>query len=517
MKKVISGEELIEKMQEAVHLMCNTVKTTLGPKGKNVIIDHSLFQPFITNDGVTIAENIESEDEILQTILTLTKESSINTNNQVGDGTTTTLVLLQTIFDQGIEQIKNGINPMILKRELEQSVKMIIEEIFSYSRKPTRAELQNIATISANDKEIGKIISTAYSKVKSRTGIELIEQEKEFDEMILKKGYMISTIIPSPYFLKKLAEEKLKDSYILLIQNSLAEIENLYKIINHIITEKKNLVILAEDFDDRITEEILNIKEETNCQIYLLKNPEYGLKSFDIFQDLQAISNATLIKKMEQISFESLGIIKNITINEKNVTFFSEKNNTIKKRKKEILTGLKKSETDLEISWNKTRLDMFQNGRIEILIGAPTKTEARERKMRFEDALWAIDIANHGILPGSGIVLLEISEKMNQTSIGNTILKSALQKPFFQILENAGINAEIIYQQVKKDHFKKLYNLSTDQYENKELTGVLDATLVVIEALKNAVSIASMLLTTNHLIVNEYQNDLAKENTLEEL
>ena len=210
MKKVVAGKELNDKMDQAIELLCNTVKTTLGPKGSNIIIDHSAFNPFITNDGVTIAENIESDDAIINTILQLAKEASINTNSTVGDGTTTTLVLLQSIYNLGKKMINDGMNPILLKKELARSTKEIIKLITQYSHIPSEEELLNIIVTSANSKEIGKDIYQAYTLTTDSRTIYLKESNNEKTEIIYKKGYVIDTLIASTFFFK---DEKEIDSF----------------------------------------------------------------------------------------------------------------------------------------------------------------------------------------------------------------------------------------------------------------------------------------------------------------
>ena len=224
MKKVISNDELYIKMKEAINLLCNTVKITLGPKGNNVIIDHSSFSPFITNDGVTIAENIESDDEVINTILSLAKEASIKTNENVGDGTTTTLVLLQGIFNEGLNLIKNGKNPIILKKELYESLNKIIDKLNNISKKPKNRDLLNIAITSSNDIEIGTNIYKAYIKTKNINAIKIKESNNTKTNIEFLKGYSFETILASNYFLNENNEINYYSSYLLIIHNILNNI-----------------------------------------------------------------------------------------------------------------------------------------------------------------------------------------------------------------------------------------------------------------------------------------------------
>jgi len=508
MKKVVSGNELKLKMEEAVSLLCNTVKTTLGPKGSNVIIDHSLFSPFVTNDGVTIAENIESDDEIINTILELAKEASIRTNETVGDGTTTTLVLLQSIFDNGKKLIEAGVNPIVLKNELMNSLNNIIDSIKEKSKIPTKKELINIAMVSANDENIGKNVSDVYFKVKNKSAINIKEGDSYKTHINYLKGYIISTNLASNYFLKDLYEIKYDDAYILLIDNFLNELEDVVDVINYIIYNKKNLIIIAKDYNELVINEILSLNIDNNINIILLKNPEYGLKEISVLKDLSVISNAKIIEKVEGVSIRDLGKIDNIIINLNETIISFKMNNQISNRIKEIKKEIK-SNNDLDFI-NK-RMSMFDNGLANILVGGFTNTERREKKMRYDDSLCAINSASLGVLPGCGLIFLDISDKMVIKNNGDLILKKALISPFEQIIENSGENKKEIYKFIKDNNFKVLYNVNNSLFEKIEETEIIDSTEVVINSLISATSIASILLTTTNIVINEYQNNLNKE------
>ena len=235
-------------MKDAIDLLCNTTKSTLGPKGSNCIIDTSSFSPFITNDGVTIASNIQSDDKIINTILEIAKEASIKTNQTIGDGTTTTLVLLQAIFNEGLKLIQNNINPMILKKELTQSLNYCLTQISKYSRKPTEEDLINIATISANDNEIGKLVYEAFSKVKNKSAINVKEWDNNYNAITIDKGYEIPIDI-SPYFFKDSEKINLEYVHVLLINNVLENLEQISTVINSTINENIPLLIIAKDYN----------------------------------------------------------------------------------------------------------------------------------------------------------------------------------------------------------------------------------------------------------------------------
>lgn len=513
MKKIISGKELQDKMGEAINLLCGTVKTTLGPKGSNVIIDHSSFSPFITNDGVTIAENIESDDEVVNTILEIAKEASIKTNELVGDGTTSTLVLLESIFNNGIKLIMNGKNPMVLKKELNDELNKILPLIDKQSRKPNKKELTNIARISANDKTIGDIISKTYFKVKNKNAISIKESEENETKINFLNGYSITTNIASPYFFKNDNIINLNKPYVLIINSYLENINQIANIINFIISENRNLVIIANDYDEHLINEITSMYMDNICNIIPLKSSEYGINELITLEDIEILSNATLIKDTSSIYLNTLGLVKEIQIEKETTQFIFDKTEKITNRIFEIRKQIKNDSNDIEHDFNLKRLAMFNNGLAEVLVGAPTITERREKKMRFDDALWAIEAASNGILPGAGITLLKISNELND----NSILKNSLEKPFNQILYNAGLEPEELYKQIKISNFEKIYNVLTNEYEDVIFSNVLDATLVIKNSLINAVSIASMLLTTTSLIINEYNNDKNNLNVFNEI
>ncbi len=515
MKKVVSGKELQDKMVDAINLLCDTVKITLGPKGNNVIIDHSTFSPFITNDGVTIAENITSEDEVINTILELAKEASIKTNANVGDGTTTTLVLLQSIFNEGIKLINNGFSPIVLKRELDNYLDVIISKLKSMARIPSKEELKNVAIISSNDEEIGKNITNAYLKVLNRDAISIKEGEEDITKINYLKGYMLDSILASPYFLKGLNKKIYNKPYLLLINNNLDDIEYISNIINKIIDEKENLIIIASDYTEDVIQNILEINMNCDKEIILLKTPEFGFKQLEILKDLEIISNAKIINDITNINNYFLGKVSRIEIDNEKVIINYQNNNNIK----DYLVKLKKDlkNTTSEKEFISSRINMFKKGKVEILVGAKTTTERREAKMRYDDALWAISTAKIGILPGSGITLAIISDELNDNNNASIILKIALNKPLRQILDNSSLNYEEIYQELKNNNFNTLYNINTSIYEDIKDTLVIDPLNVVINAIKNAISIAGMLLTTTSIIINEYQNNMNIVNNYTEM
>ena len=510
MKKVIRGQELETKMIEAIDLLCDTVKTTLGPKGSNAIIDHSSFSPFITNDGVTIAQNIESEDAIINTFLELAKEASIATDEKVGDGTTTTLVLLQGLFKNGLELIKQGMNPIFLKKELDSGVEELIAKIKEMSRTPKEEDLKNIACISGGSLEIGYLISEAFNLVKNKEAINIQIGTDDKTTLTLKKGYTLDTGLVSLYYFKDQNEINLINARILLLKDCLENLEEIANIINEIIRRNEKLIIIADDYSDELINEVMSLYLNNEAQIYLIKIPGYGEEKLEIFKDLEIITNSKSSRVKDYLTFEVVGTSKQVIIKKDEITFQFTEEEKIKEYIEKLKTGIN---NNLDLKGK--RLAMLDKGIVNLIIGGYTETERREKKMRFIDALEAISSLDLGIVPGSGIVLAKIAETIKEGKL--LYFKETLKLPLEQIINNAGLEKEPILKEIEKNNYQFLYNVSTGIYEDINSTKVVDSTKVVINSLINATSIAGILLTTTSLIINEYPANLIKNNDYNEI
>ena len=495
MKKVISGNELREVMQKSINLICDAVSSTLGPSGNNVLIDSGDASPFITNDGVTIASSISSEDKRCNAILEIIKEATLKTNEVVGDGTTTTLVLLQSIFNNGVKKIESGINPITLKKELDNSLNDIILKLKKKSKKPTKKDYISIASISSNDKDIGTFLENVYSIMGSVHAIKLKEgSEKTYYE--IKKGYSVDVDVPNIYFDDK-KEINLDNAYILLLKGYLNDLEAISDIINEGLNRNKNIVILADDYDIDVSNQVVLYNLQMNKNIYLFKLPDYGSRKDAIEKDISILTNSK-IKNIEydNISFSSLGIAKEIVIKKDEIIIISDKD--INKWISKIKDNYNNETSDYEKEFLAHRIAMLENGIATIYVGGMTKTEIKEKLMRFEDSLNALEVANNGILIGEGISLLKISDEIN-----NDILKESLKVPFKKIMENALGEYKDIENSILNSNYNLIYNFDDNKLEDISNTSILDPLNVTIEALKNAVSIAGMLLTTNYIVINE--------------
>lgn len=501
MKKVITNDELKEVMTEAVNLLCDTVTSTLGPTGNNILINNSETTPFITNDGVTIATNIESEDERINTVLEILKEASLKTNELVGDGTTTTLVLLQSIFNLGLEEINKGKNKIVLKNELLSCMDTVINEINKLKKTPTEKDLLNIATTSSNDPEIGRITTDIFLKLKSKYSIKLEESNNELTYSINKKGYNIPiNNISSMYFSKNKSIE-LKDVYILVLKGYLDSLEMISDIINDVIEYDKNILILVEGMNDEIKNEVL-VYYFNHKNIFITEMEEFASHRDKIEDDISILSNC-IIKNIEyeEVSFNDLGNIDNMILKNDEVILLNSKETGMELINK-LNEELNECKSDYEKEFINSRISKLENGITTIYIGGTTKSEKREKIMRYEDAICALESAKNGVVIGEGITYLEVSKNLESDNTGSLIVKKSLEKPFEKVIDNLGLNSKEIKTNIIKNKNKYIYDYKINDYISIDESNIIDPTDVVVYAFKNALSIAAILLSTSSLVIN---------------
>ena len=504
MKQVITGDKLKEEMLQAINLICDATTSTLGPTGNNILINNSEQSPFITNDGVTIANNIESDNQVTNTILEIVKEASLKTNELVGDGTTTTLVLLQSIYSQGYLLLNKNEKGIILKEQLNDTLKNILLELEKYKKKPTRQDLLSIATISANDEEIGKITSNIFFKMKNKYSIKLKESEQTYYE--IRKGYNIEINKISSLIFKNKKEIGLDNTYIVVLKGYLTDIEQIAPIINESFANNKNLLIFAEDYEKLIEEELLVYYLKDKKNIFIIPLPEYGIRREEIEEDISIISECNIKNvEHEQVTTKDLGVVENIQITKEEV-ILSTKNPKINKLIRKLKKEVRNTKSEYEKEFIMERLSKLTSGIATIYIGGQTKTETKEKIMRYEDALSSLEVAKEGVVVGEGLTLLNISSKIKETTSADKILKKALEEPFNKIITNLGLDKEKIKKEIINSKYKKIYNYKTKEFEDIEKTKILDSSDVVKESLKNAVSIAGLLLTTEYIVINETIN-----------
>lgn len=516
MKKIVSGKILRENMLEAINLLCDTVKQTLGPKGNNVIIDHSSFSPFITNDGVTIAKNIESDDPVLGSIIEIAKEASIKTNDNVGDGTTTTLVLVQSLITLAIKEINNGTNPIILKRDLFKELENILKVLNNLKLKGSNRTQEDIAMISANDHNIGKVVNEVVKKIDDKSAIVIKEDSCNNIRVQYKKGYSCEISHPSEYYFQEKSNMNFNDAQILIINDIVNSTDDISSCLNEAIIHNKSLIIIAKDFDSYLVNEIMSLNLERKVNCIMVKISEYGFRERLVQKDLEIITKATIAENSQHITGENIGIAKNIYIDKHSLRIDFKVDETIKNYVKNI-DSMAIDCNDFELEFLNKRKAMFKEGIVEITIGAPTKIECHEKRMRLEDAICSTFASKNGFLLGGGVTLLNIANVIDTSSVAGIIWKETLTKPFEQIMINSGLDAKEIEKTIKENNYTKVYNVYTDSFEDKTKTKVVDAYDVIVNSLTNACSTAIMLLTTNSLIINEAKNNLNKVNEYTEL
>ena len=509
MKRVIKGQELIEVMEEGINLLCETVGSTLGPSGNNIIINDDEMNPYIVNDGVTIANSITSDDVRINTILELAKEASFRTNELVGDGTTTTLVLLKAIFDLGIAKIKAGYNPILLKKELNKSVEKALTIIDELRISPQKKDYLSIATTSVEDERIGHLLADAYSLVKNKNAIKFEESSNNNSYFKIKKGYSFENeFLPNAYFNDKDVIE-LTDVYILLINDSLNDLEAISDIINEGLNRNKNIVIIASEIEEIVYQEALLYYLNYHKNIIFIKLPDYGSKKDYLFKDISFISNSQIKNNFNNITWNDLGFIKRIIINKNEIIIISDKKTSL--YVKELAKELKNNLDTYEKEIIDNRIAKLKTGILTIYVGSSTSLERKEIIMRMEDAINALDISSEGFVYGEGISLLKASALMTIETAGDEIISKAFFIPFQKIVQNNGEDYESIQKEIINNSYNIYYNLSSNTYEQIDKCTILDPILIVKTALKNAVSIASILLSTKYLVINERIN---KENVI---
>lgn len=497
MKEVISGSDLRKVIMEATDIICGAVSSTLGPSGNNVIINKDDLSPYITNDGVTIAESISSNDPKINTVLEIIKESSLKTNEEVGDGTTTTLVLLESILKEGFKKIDNGENAIKLRKELNESMNDVINELLLLKRKPTKEDLKSVACISAEDDKLGSFITSVFLKMKSASSIKIEESMTDKTYYEIKKGYNLDIDnIPNIYF-KDNKEIILNNPYVLILNGYLNSLEEISEVINEGLTTNKDIVIFATDYGEALMENLILYRLQASKNIFLFKVPDYGLRRGKILEDLSILCGSDIANiGFENDYISNLKKIDKIIIKPNEVVIVN--NSSIKgyisKLKKELSSTYETYDKD----FLKERISKLDKGIATIYIGGTTKTEKKEKIMRSIDAVCALDIASYGVVPGEGISLIKISDK-----ISNDIIKSTLNKPFEKIMENAGEDYVVRKADIVSSNYEKIFNLETLKYDDIKNSKIIDPVLVLIEALKNSISIATMLLTTNYLVINE--------------
>ncbi|MDB6081336.1 MAG: groEL [Chlamydiia bacterium] len=528
-KNIKFREDARNRILKGVQLLAAAVKTTLGPKGRNVIIDKSYGAPHITKDGVTVAKEIELEDKFENMGAQMVKEVASKTADKAGDGTTTATVLAEAIYAEGLKNVAAGANPMDLKRGMEKATKAIVEELSKRAKKiQDKKEIAQVATVSANnDTEIGEIIATAFERV-GKEGSITVEEGKGFtttldivEGMHFDRGYLSAYFMTNP----ETQECILEDAYVLVSEKKISGIKEIVPILQAVAESGKPLLIIAEDIDGEALATLVINRLRAGLKIAAVKAPGFGDRRKALLQDIAILTGGDFISeeigiKLDTVTLDMLGRVKKAIINKDTTTLVEGAGDKgeIQSRIGQIKQQIQDVTSDYEREKLQERLAKLAGGIAVIRVGAATEIEMKEKKDRVDDAQHATAAAiEEGILPGGGVafirclpVVAALAEKLEgDERTGAKIIMRAISAPLRQIAENAGKEGALILQEVEKQKDNNGYDAREDKFVDMIKTGILDPMKVVRCALENAVSVASMLLTTEAIIADAPQDEKA--------
>jgi chaperonin GroEL len=512
-----------DRLKSGIDQLASAVKVTLGPKGRNVVIEKKFGAPQVTKDGVTVAKEIELKDKFENLGAQMVKEVASKTNDDAGDGTTTATVLAQSIINVGIKNVTAGANPMDLKRGIDKAVKKVVDSLKKQSHDvgDTNDKIEQIATISANnDSVIGKLIANAM-KSAGREGVITVEEAKGTeDELKTVEGMQFDRGYISPYFVTDTdkMEAVMEQPYILLTDKKISTMKDLMPILEPAVQSGKGLMIIAEDIEGEALATLVVNKIRGSLKVAAVKAPGFGDRRKEMLEDIAILTGGTVISEekgltLEGATLEMLGTCEKIVIDKENTTVVNgdgAKEN-IAARVNQIKSQIEASTSDYDKEKLQERLAKLAGGVAVIYVGAASEVELKEKKDRVDDALSATRAAvEEGIIPGGGVAYIRAIEELEgmkgdneDETTGIAIITRAIEEPLRQIVENAGIEGSIIVQKVKEGKADYGYNARTNQFENLYESGVIDPTKVARVAIENAASIAGMFLTTECVIVEE--------------
>ena len=515
-KQIVFNNDAREQLRKGVDELANAVKVTLGPKGRNVVIDKKFGAPQVTKDGVTVAKEIELEDGIQNMGAQMVKEVASKTNDQAGDGTTTATVLAQAIVNTGLKNVTAGANPMDLKRGIDKAVAEIVKSIKEQSQEVGGdiQKIRQVATISANnDSAIGDIIAEAMEKV-TKDGVITIENAKGIDTTVkVVEGMQFDRGYISPYFVTD--TEKMECSYdnpyILIYDKKISTMKDLLPVLEKVVNTGRPLLIIAEDVESEALATLVVNRLRGSLKIAAVKAPGFGDRRKEMLEDIAILTGGTVISeekgyKLEDADLSMLGQSEKISIDKDNTTIVSGKGDSemIKARVGQIKAQIEKTTSDYDREKLQERLAKLAGGVAVIYVGAASEVEMKEKKDRFDDALHATRAAvEEGIIPGGGTALIRAAQKLEgvkpeneDEKLGIEIIRRAVEEPLRMIVENAGLEGSVVVNEVKNGKGDYGYNARAEKYENLFQSGVIDPAKVTRVALENAASIAGMLLTT---------------------
>jgi chaperonin GroEL len=519
-KQIFFDEQARQALKRGVDKLTNAVKVTLGPRGKNVVLDKGFGSPQVVNDGVTIAKEIELEDKFENIGAELVKEVASKTNDVAGDGTTTATVLAQAIIAEGLKNVAAGANPILLKSGVEKGVKAIVGELQKMKQDiSTKEERQQVASIAANDPEIGRVIAEAMEEV-GPEGVITVEESQSFDiqkevveGMQFDKGFISSYMITNAERMEAVYD----DPYILITDKKISALNEILPLLEKMAQSgKKELVLIAEDVEGEALATLVVNKLRGTFNTLAIKAPGFGDRRKEILEDIAVLTGGKVISedvglKLESAEMENLGQARRVVATKENTTIVEGKGDEqkIKARVTQIKKEMEATESEFDKEKFQERLAKLSGGVAVLKVGAATETEIKEKKLRIEDALAATKAAvAEGIVVGGGVALLRATKILDgvkidgEEEIGIDILRRALLEPVRQIAQNAGKNGDIVVEEVKRQPGNYGYNAVADKYEDLVEAGIIDPTKVTRTALQNAASIAVMILTTEAAVTD---------------
>ncbi|WP_227764762.1 chaperonin GroEL [Zhaonella formicivorans] len=518
-KQIVFTEEARHALERGVNALAEAVKVTLGPKGRNVVLEKKFGSPMITNDGVTIAREIEIKDPIENMGAQLVKEVATKTNDVAGDGTTTATVLAQAMIREGLKNVAAGANPMIIKKGIEKAVNAAVEELKSIA-KPIESKdaIAQVASISANDAEIGKLIADAMEKV-GKDGVITVEESQGVGTTLdVVEGMQFDRGYISPYMVTdaEKMEAVLNDPYILITDKKISAIQDLLPVLEKVVQTGKPLLVIAEDVEGEALATLVVNKIRGTFTCVAVKAPGFGDRRKAMLEDIAILTNGQVVSeevglKLENVTLDMLGQARQVRVSKEETTIVEGKGSAeaIQKRVAQIRHQYEESTSDFDKEKLQERLAKLAGGVAVIQVGAATETELKEKKLRIEDALAATRAAvEEGIVSGGGTALIDVLpalekiEAAGDEKTGINIVKKALEEPVRQIAINAGAEGSVVVEKVKEAGTGIGFNALTGAYENMIAAGIVDPAKVTRSALQNAASIAAMLLTTEAIVAD---------------
>lgn len=525
-KQIKFGEDARKSLLEGVNKLADTVKVTLGPKGRNVVLDKSFGAPLITNDGVTIAKDIELEDKFENMGARLVKEVSEKTNDVAGDGTTTATVLAQSMIKEGVKNVAAGADPMAMKRGIDKAVKSAVEELKKISVPVNgKEDIARVASISANNDEVGELIAEAMEKV-SKDGVITIEESKTSNtELNVVEGMQFDKGYVSPYMVTdtEKMEAVVDNPYILITDKKISNIQEILPLLENLMQQSGKLVIICDDIEGEALSTLVLNKLRGVLNVVAVKAPGFGDKRKAMLQDIAILTGGEVITsdlglELKDTQIEQLGRARQVKVQKENTIIVDGAGDKqqIADRVGQIKAQINETKSEYDKEGLQERLAKMAGGVAVIEVGAATETEMKDKKLRIEDALSATKAAvEEGIVAGGGTALINVAPAVEKTvegltggeKLGATIVLKALEEPVKQIARNAGLEPAVIADNVKKSEVGVGFDASKEEYVDMKKSGIVDPTKVTRSALQNAASIASMVITTESLVADIPEKD----------